>query len=175
MIPKKETAGMAWKVGGITSIGVNDWCIDSRAKSPMTADKILFIEYENYNITIGTARDGINLMVVDQGKISCLIIGKFTIFESVLHIPELNSNLLSPGKKSSAGLTVNWGSKQVIISRGKKIVATSPKIDETWVLRAYSTQEQARKADSDVKIGVVLWHWCLGYPVAEKLKLIPLF
>lgn len=62
----------------------------------MTHDKSIFIEYENYNSTVGTAKSDVNLSVIGRGKVCCKINGQNKIFEEVLHIPELKSNLLSP-------------------------------------------------------------------------------
>ena len=99
----------------------------------MTFDKSIFVEYEEFNSTVGTAKAYVNLNVVGLGKICCPINGQNIIFGGALHIPELHSNLLSPGKLTSAGLSVNLGPKKVVISRDNRIVATGPKIGDTWV------------------------------------------
>ncbi|RKF65146.1 hypothetical protein GcM3_125028, partial [Golovinomyces cichoracearum] len=62
--PKAETASTAWTASCKTPIGTNDWCIDSGATSHMTSEKSIFVEYENYTSTVGTAKSGVNLNVV---------------------------------------------------------------------------------------------------------------
>ncbi|KAI0994697.1 hypothetical protein K3495_g13484 [Podosphaera aphanis] len=140
---KSETAGIEWIANDRFEIGTNDWCVDSGATSHMTFDKSIFVEYEEFNSTVGTAKASVNLSVVGRGKICCLLNGQNTIFGGVLHIPELHSNLLSPGKLTSTGLSVNLGAKKVVISRDNRIVATGPKIGDTWVLRSHRAAEQA--------------------------------
>ncbi|POS81620.1 hypothetical protein EPUL_006744, partial [Erysiphe pulchra] len=169
---KSEIAGLAWKANTIVAIGKNDWCIDSGATSHMTYDKSIFIEYESYQSTVGTAKAGVSLSVVGRGKVVCPINGVNTIFEGVLHIPELSSNLLSPGKLTSAGLCVNLGAKKVTISRNKRVVAVGPLIGATWVLRACSSQEKAFRVESASQEETLLWHRRLGHPGPEKLSLI---
>ncbi|POS84578.1 hypothetical protein EPUL_005025, partial [Erysiphe pulchra] len=168
---KSENAGIAWIANKNTNIGIDDWCVDSGATSHMTSDRGIFIEYEDYRSTVGTAKSGISLNVVGRGKISCPINGQKTIFEGVLHIPELSANLLSPGKLTNKGLSVNLGPNEVIINRDRNIVAKGPKIGDTWVLRAHQTKEQALITSSAKQEEILLWHRRLGHPGAEKLSL----
>ncbi|POS86160.1 hypothetical protein EPUL_005339 [Erysiphe pulchra] len=95
-------------------------------------------KYEDYKSSVGTAKTGISLNVVGRGKMSCPINGVKTVFEGVLHIPELSTNLLSPGKLTN------------------KVVAKGPKIGDTWVLKAYRTKEQALKADTAKQEEIIL-------------------
>ncbi|KAF5175901.1 Copia-like retrotransposable element, partial [Thalictrum thalictroides] len=125
-----------------------------------------------YYSSVGTAKIGVNLNVIGRGKVVCPINGIKTVFEEVLHIPELSSNLLSPGKLTSSGLSVNLGTKQVVITRDKRVVATGPRIGSTWVLRAGSPQEKALKAGLASREEALLWHRRLGHPGPEKLFLI---
>ncbi|KAI0992616.1 hypothetical protein K3495_g15569, partial [Podosphaera aphanis] len=166
---KPETAGIAWIACGNINIGTNDWCVDSGATSHMTSDDSIFVEYEKFSSTVGTAKSNLNLHVVGRGKICCPIDGQNVILEGVLHIPELHSNLLSPGKLTSKGLSVNFGAKEVTICRGKKVKARGPKVGDTWILRAYQTEELARRADSVGQEQTMLWHRRLGHPGPEKL------
>lgn len=170
--PNAETAGIAWKVCGVTYIDEKDWCIDSGATSHMTSDRSIFVEYEDFKSTVGTAKNNISLNVIGRGKVVCPINGVNTIFEGVLHIPELSSNLLSPGKLSSAGLSVKLEPNKVVINRGKKTVATGPRVGDTWILRAYRNEETAFKAERVAREEALLWHRRLGHPGGEKLSLI---
>ncbi|POS82235.1 hypothetical protein EPUL_006495, partial [Erysiphe pulchra] len=70
------------------------------------------------------------------------------------------------------GLYVNLGSKEVTITRDRKIFATGPRIGITWILRAYSSHEKALKAESVSQEETLLWHRRLGHPEQEKLCLI---
>ena len=167
-----ENAGVAWMVSKETEIGPDDWCVDSGATSHMTNDRSIFIEYEDFKSTVGTAKTDVNLNVVGRGKICCKINGQNTVFEGVLHIPELHSNLLSPGKLTRSGLKVSLGAKDVTISRDKRVVAKGQKIGDTWVLRAHQAKEIARRVDSDASNMVLLWHRRLGHPGREKMSLI---
>ena len=170
--PKPETASFAWKASGIISMGEKDWCIDSGASSHMTSDPSIFTEYESFFSKVGTAKSGISLKVIGRGKINCPINGQNTTFEGVLHVPELSSNLLSPGKLTSAGLSVNLGANEVIISRGRNVVAKGPRIGDTWILRGHNSPEQAFKANTLTQEEKILWHRRLGHPGPEKLSLI---
>ena len=138
----------------------------------MTSDRSIFVEYEDFNSTVGTADKNVNLAVMGRGKVVCPINGVNTIFEGVLHIPDLSSNLLAPGKLSSAGLAVSLEPDKVVISRGKKTVAIGPRVGDTWILCAYKTQEQAYKTEKVAKSETILWHRRLGHPGSEKLSLI---
>ena len=131
-----ESAGIAWIAYKNNEIGQRDWCVDSGATSHMTYDRNMFIDYEDFKSTVGTAKASVDLNVVGRGKVCCPINGINTIFDGVLHIPELQSNLLSPGKLTSAGLSVSLGAECVTISRGNKIVAKGLRVGDTWILRA---------------------------------------
>ena len=168
---KPESAGIAWIANRNIYIGSNDWCVDSGATSHMTYDKSIFVDYEDFSSTVGTAKTDVSLSVVGRGKVCCPINGQNTIFEGVLHIPELHSNLLSPGKLTTAGLSVSLGANMVTISRGEKVVAKGPRIGDTWVLRAKNLKESALLAHSASQEETLLWHRRLGHPGQEKMNL----
>lgn len=166
-----ESAGIAWMANDSFDVGTKDWCVDSGATSHMTNDRSIFVEYERFDSTVGTAKANLSLRVVGRGKICCPINGQNTIFEGVLHIPELQTNLLSPGKLTSGGLSVNFGAKRVKIIREGRVVASGPKVGDTWVLRALK-EELAQRAYLAKEEESLLWHRRLGHPGAEKLFLI---
>lgn len=89
---KSEVAGLAWKASNVVAIGENDWCIDSGATSHMTFNRNIFVEYEDYYSSVGTAKIGVNLNVIGRGKVVCPINGiktvlrKFFIFLSLVLI-----------------------------------------------------------------------------------------
>lgn len=138
----------------------------------MTSDRSIFVEFEDFKSTVGTAKSKINLNVIGRGKVIYPTNGVDTIFEEVLHIPELNSNLLFPGKFSSAGLSVNLEPSKVTIDRGTRTVAIGPRVSDTWFLRAYKNQEQALKTKQASKKDTLLWHRRLGHTRSEILSLI---
>ncbi|RKF60579.1 Retrovirus-related Pol polyprotein from transposon TNT 1-94, partial [Golovinomyces cichoracearum] len=171
---QKDTAendSIAWMASKNRSIYPDDWCADSGATIHMTSNRSIFIEYENFESTVGTAKANVNLKVVGRGKLCCKIGGKNKIFEGVLYIPELQSKLLSPGKLTSAGLTVNLGPKDITIARNKKVVAKGPRIGDTWVLKTQKSNEYANRATSVTNDEALLWHRHFGYPGAKKLSL----
>ncbi|POS82747.1 hypothetical protein EPUL_006509, partial [Erysiphe pulchra] len=84
-----ESTGIAWIANDSFDVGTKDWCFDSGATNHMTNDRSIFVEYEKFNSTVGTAKANLSLRVVGFGKICCPINGQNTIFEGVLHIPEL--------------------------------------------------------------------------------------
>ena len=83
----------------------------------MTSDRDIFVEYEDYISSVGTANSGVTLNVMGRGKVICPINGQNTSFEDVLYIPELSSNLLTPGKLTGTRPSVSLGPREVKISR----------------------------------------------------------
>lgn len=88
----------------------------------MTADQSIFVEYKNCDLTVGTAKSGVNLNVVGKSKVNCQINGININFDDLLHITELSSSLRSPEKFSGKALLVNLGINQVTISRENRVV-----------------------------------------------------
>lgn len=112
----------------------------------MTSNRDIFIDYEDFKLTVGTAKADVNLSFVGRGKVCCPINGINTIFDRALHISEPLSNLSSSGKLTSAGLSVGPEAECVTISWGNKFVAKGSRVGDTWILRAGQKNELAYKA-----------------------------
>lgn len=160
----------------IASVSNSDaWYIDSGASMHMTKHKqLLHNETVPLVKTITVANDK-SLPVESSGQLSldiCDDRGRSNkiLFQNVLYVPELATNLLSVSQIVNHGGEVKFNNAGcVILNSHKKIVATAILINNMYRLNLYNVQAYISDVD---KQDIYLWHQRMGHLNFSDLKKI---
>ncbi|KAF4547063.1 Ankyrin repeat-containing protein 17 [Elsinoe fawcettii] len=156
-------------------LGKQEWVLDSGCSRHMTANRGCFVTFnEDHNGTV-TIANGEKLQVQGGGTIEVPIQGKSTQITGVLHVPDIGYNLLSIGQLVDRGMTCQFFKHTAKLVRNGSIAATATRYGKAYVLsesksRGRSTNDASMMAQEESQSQ--LWHWRLGHPGSEKLKLM---
>ncbi|MCE8502524.1 DDE-type integrase/transposase/recombinase, partial [Latilactobacillus sakei] len=156
---------------------INSWCIDSGASAHICNSLQGYKEKRKLN------EGEITLLMGNESRVDAVSIGDiFLYFNKVvirlhdcLYVPHFRRNLISVSKLLESGYSVNF-SKNVTISHGNKIVATTHKDNELFILSPTfetnlnehdSSNSNKRKRDPDNS--TLLWHYRLGHVGIQRI------
>ncbi|CAH2099085.1 unnamed protein product [Euphydryas editha] len=173
---KQKHGSPSYAAAFIASFSNSDaWYIDSGASMHMTRHKqLLHNETVPLVKTIKVANNK-SLSVESSGQLSLDICddrgrSNKVVFQNVLYVPELATNLLSVSQIVNHGGLVKFNNKGcVIFNRHKKIVATATLINNMCRLNLYNVQAYISDVD---KQDFYLWHQRMGHLNFNDLKKI---
>ncbi|KAJ8574782.1 hypothetical protein ON010_g4429 [Phytophthora cinnamomi] len=140
------------------------WLIDSGATAHMTPHRDDLFEYADMSADMFvTIADGKKIRAAGMRSVGLTgIDGKRIRMVEVLHIPGLDRQLLSVGKLSERGMSVEFQRKSCVIWDKSTAIASGKKIGKAYVLECQ--QDTAYYTEySGVESGWELWHARMGH------------
>jgi len=158
--------------------GPEEWIHDSGASAHMTGIKSLLKDYNEVATTSVTAANGEILPAKGVGNISFKTEHGYVTFTGVLHVPELDRNLISVLQLTSKGLAIRM-LKNCVISRKQGHVMSVKKSGSFYSINCYTAQVAITKTQlyegprfpHDIKYSteLCLWHQRFGHLASKSI------
>lgn len=153
------------------------WILDSGATSHFTHDRSNFVSYKHIQpLQVGTADKGHSMQAVGVGVVvvTFSLQGKSTRvnLNDVLHVPALQSNLLSHPKLAQRGHCTYSNAERLYLMNGKTPFGQAKLVNNHWVLDMKVSKESANLVHSrkDVEQTVTVWHQRLAHMGIDRVK-----
>lgn len=155
--------------GGVNKDIQSYWFVDSCASAHMSPDRKFFIDYQPYSAEV-TVADGTKLIVLGRGNVSvnsCVLgIRTSLLLKDVLHVPDLEDNLISVQYLDLDGFATTFQGMNCKITRNGRVFANGDPFQGVYRLR---TNQRAFKSIVTSSDSNDLWHRRYGHTPLKKL------
>ena len=154
------------------------WCADTGASSHMTPHRAWFHEYEPYSVPIRVA-DGTVVNSAGIGSIHFLprlqgVRGREVVFHRVLHVPQLQNNLLSVlYLTSKKGFRVPVEKQTMNFERDGVLLFTASQHGQLAYLDGTTLHPNSALSTTSISLlplTLDLWHCCFGHMNVNEVK-----
>lgn len=176
----KISANLA--LNSVSDVCEGAWIIDSGASTHMCASKEHMVNLSDSKIKSVTAANKCKVPVLGEGEVSLRFSGtrgaNNVLLQSVLHVPNLTSNLLSVSAIAKKGGKVIFNGQkcQVIDSKGLLVLEGELSPNNIYTVKPDVSIHQRNQFDSNIAlkatipINIELWHRRMGHLNPTYLK-----